>query len=190
MHAEEAQTHTPLHAASSTRTTLHASSSTPLVSSLVNKGAGVVVRARAVLREEAASVLARARQWMAAGRAGAADVDGGARGVGGAGAEVGGEAQLERAREDAASVLARGEALRRERGGVSRSEESEERCAHAADTSRASSKDSSSARGRRERGDERHAEVEERGGHHAWAWERSVDNCCSWERELVRRHTN
>ena len=177
MHAE-ARTHTPLHAASST----------PLVSSRVNKGAEVVVRARDVLREEAASVLTRARQWMAAGRAGAAaDVHGGARGVGGAGAEVGGQAQLERAREDAASVLARVEAMSRPAGGLSRSEQSEEHCAHAADTS---SKGSSSASGRRERGDERHAETEERGGHRAWAWERTLDNCCSWERELVRRHTN
>jgi hypothetical protein len=187
MQAEEASPPPSLRVTSSTHTPLHASSSTPFVSSLVNKGAGVVVRARDVLREEAASVLARARQWMAAGRAGAADVDGGARCVGGAGAEVGGEAQLERAREDAASVLARVEAMSRLGGGVLRSEESKERCAHAADTS---SKDSSSASGRRERGDARHAEAEETGGHRAWAWERTLDNCCSWERELVRRHTN
>ena len=135
------------------------------------KGAGVVVCAREGLREEAASVLARVSQWMTAGRGGEAGGDGGARGVGGAEAEGGGEGtlvsnscnrelqQLQQnvAREDAASVLARVEAMCR-----AETEECKgKRCAH-----------------------EGREGVGER-----WAWERTVDNCCAWERALVVRHT-
>ncbi len=164
----------------------------------VVKSAGVVVCAREGLREEAASVLARVSQWMTAGRGGAAGGERDARGVRGAEAEGGGEGTLVRnscnrelqqmqqnvAREDAASVLARVEAMC-----LAETEEcKEKRCAHAhSANTHTHTADTSSAGGRRERSDERHAECRE-GVCERWAWERTVDNCCAWERALVVRH--
>ena len=137
----------------------------------VVNGAGVVVCAREGLREEAASVLARVSQWMTAGR-------------GSCNRELQ-QLQQNVAREDAASVLARVEVMRRAEAEKCK----EKSCAHeqSANT-HTHTADTSSAGVWRERSDERHAKGRE-GVCERWARERTVDNCCSWERALVVRHT-